>query len=68
MKIFFIGDIVGRSGREAVIKSLPSLKLKLKYDQRSIFFIERKFDKSSIFNFKTIFHSVFDLLKIRLNY
>jgi len=26
MKIIFIGDIVGRSGREAVIKSLPNLK------------------------------------------
>ena len=47
---------------------LKILKLKLRYDQRSIIFIERKFGKSAIFNFNTIFRSVFDLLKIRLNY
>ena len=28
MKILFIGDIVGRSGRQAVIKKLPDLKNK----------------------------------------
>ena len=32
MKIIFIGDIVGRSGREAVIKNLPTLKEKFKPD------------------------------------
>ncbi len=47
---------------------LKSLKRKFRYDQRSIIFIERKFGKSAIFNFKTIIRSVFDLLKIRINY
>ena len=28
MKILFIGDIVGRSGRESVVKGLPNLKTK----------------------------------------
>ena len=30
MKIIFIGDIVGRSGREAILKNLPILKEKFK--------------------------------------
>ena len=29
MKILFIGDIVGRSGRESVHKHLPNLKKKI---------------------------------------
>lgn len=32
MKILFFGDIVGRSGREGLIQSLPALKEKLKPD------------------------------------
>jgi metallophosphoesterase (TIGR00282 family) len=32
MKILFIGDVMGRSGREAVVKHLPVLKQKLKPD------------------------------------
>ena len=32
MKILFIGDIVGRSGREAVLKKLPNLKTKFNPD------------------------------------
>ena len=32
MKVIFIGDIVGRSGREAVQKHLPTLKAKFKPD------------------------------------
>ena len=32
MKIVFIGDIVGRSGREAVLKKLPNLKKKFNPD------------------------------------
>ena len=32
MKILFIGDIIGRSGREAIIKKLPTLILKFKPD------------------------------------
>ena len=32
MKICFIGDIVGRSGREAVLNNLPILKKKFKPD------------------------------------
>ena len=33
MRIAFLGDIVGRSGREAVIKELPMLRSKLSLDQ-----------------------------------
>ena len=32
MRILFVGDVMGRSGREAVEKHLPSLKEKLKAD------------------------------------
>lgn len=32
MKILFVGDVVGRSGRDAVIKHLPALKKDLKID------------------------------------
>jgi len=32
MKILFIGDIVGRSGREAILKKLPKLKTKFNPD------------------------------------
>jgi 2',3'-cyclic-nucleotide 2'-phosphodiesterase len=32
MRILFLGDVVGRSGRDAVVKHLPSLKEKLKPD------------------------------------
>lgn len=32
MRILFLGDVVGRSGREAVVKHLPSLKEQLKPD------------------------------------
>ena len=32
MKILFLGDIVGRSGRELVLKELPSLKEKMEID------------------------------------
>ncbi|WP_341760530.1 TIGR00282 family metallophosphoesterase [Candidatus Endowatersipora endosymbiont of Watersipora subatra] len=32
MRILFLGDMVGRTGREAVIKSLPDLSQKLKLD------------------------------------
>jgi calcineurin-like phosphoesterase len=32
LRILFIGDVVGRSGREALEKYLPSLKAKLKPD------------------------------------
>ena len=32
MKILFIGDIVGRSGREAVFKNLTNLKKKFNPD------------------------------------
>ena len=32
MKILFIGDIVGRSGRDAIIKKLPDLKSKFNPD------------------------------------
>ena len=32
MKILFIGDIVGRSGRESVVKGLPNLKTKFNPD------------------------------------
>ena len=32
MKIIFIGDIVGRSGREAILNNLPILKKKFKPD------------------------------------
>ena len=47
---------------------LKSLKLKLKYDQRHTIHTERKFGKSSIFNFKTIIQTISDLIKIRVNY
>ena len=32
MKILFLGDIVGRSGRELVLKELPKLKAKMQLD------------------------------------
>src|SRR5690606_6000396 len=32
MRILFLGDVVGRSGREAVVKHLPALKEQLKPD------------------------------------
>ena len=32
MNILFLGDIMGRSGREVVFKELPSLKIKLEID------------------------------------
>lgn len=32
MRILFLGDVVGRSGREAVIEHLPRLKADLKLD------------------------------------
>ncbi len=32
MRLLFLGDVVGRAGREAVVKHLPSLKKKLKAD------------------------------------
>jgi calcineurin-like phosphoesterase len=32
MKILFIGDVVARSGREALINHLPNLKTKLSPD------------------------------------
>ena len=54
---FFMAEIV-----------LKVLKLKLHYDQRDIFFIERKVGKSSIFNFKTIIKTVIDLIYLRLKF
>jgi len=54
---FFMAEII-----------LKSLKLKLKYDQRHTIHIERKFGKSSIFNFKTIVQTISDLIKIRISY
>lgn len=54
---FFMAEIV-----------LKVLKLKLSYDERDIFFRERKKGKSSIFNLKTIILTIIDLLKLRLNY
>ena len=47
---------------------LKILKLKLKYDEREIYFIERKFGKTGIFNLKTIFKTIVDLIKLRINY
>ena len=44
---FFMAEIV-----------LKILKLKLKYDEREIYFIERKFGKTGIFNLKTIFKTM----------
>ena len=32
MRILFLGDLVGRSGRDRVIQELPDLKAKLKAD------------------------------------
>lgn len=32
MKLLFVGDVLGRSGRDAVVKHLPELKKKLKID------------------------------------
>lgn len=54
---FFMAEIV-----------LKILKLKLKYDEREIYFIERKFGKTGIFNLKTIFKTIIDLIKLRINY
>ena len=54
---FFMAEIV-----------LKILKLNLKYDEREIFFIEIKFGKTSIFNLKTIFKTIIDLIKLRFNY
>ena len=54
---FFMAEII-----------LKILKLKLKYDQRHIIHIEKKFGKSSIFNFKTIVQTISDLIKIRITY
>ena len=54
---FFMAEII-----------LKNLKLKLKYDLRHTIHIERKFGKSSIFNFKTIVQTISDLIKIRITY
>ena len=54
---FFMAEII-----------LKSLKLKLKYDLRHTIHIERKFGKSSIFNFKTIVQTISDLIKTRITY
>ena len=47
---------------------LKVLKLKLKYDERSIFFTERSQGKSSIFNIRTVFKTILDLINLRIKY
>ena len=32
MKILFLGDVVGRSGRDAVVKNLPNLRRDMALD------------------------------------
>tara|TARA_Y100000389_G_scaffold14969_1_gene13230 strand:+ start:9297 stop:9977 length:681 start_codon:yes stop_codon:yes gene_type:complete len=54
---FFMAEIV-----------LKTLKIKSTYDQREIFFIERKFGKTGIFNIKTVAKTIIDLIKLRINY
>ena len=54
---FFMAEIV-----------LKILKLNLRYDQRIVFFTERQYGKSSVFNLKTIIRTVIDLIYIRVKF
>ena len=46
MKIIFIGDIVGRSGRDSVIRGLPNLKkIKHKFISIAVAFDDQKIDE-----------------------
>lgn len=47
---------------------LKILKMNLNYEEREVYFIERKKGKSSIFNFKTILKTIKDLIIIRMKY
>jgi hypothetical protein len=47
---------------------LKIMKMKLNYEEREIFFTERKKGKSSIFNIKTIFKTIKDLIIVRIRY